>query len=151
MYEQFSKMYPNYTVTRDGKVFKDGKEMKPFKSNKYLQVLLYDVTHNRHIFGVHTLVAMLYLEDFYTGCIVHHKDKNCHNNAVENLEIMSQSEHARKHGKEYCACGEHNKKYGPWNKGKRMPTSQREHLSITTMGRKFQGNQYVDAQGNRKN
>ena len=118
--EEFAFNYPNYKVTRDGVVYKNGIIMKPFKSNKYLQVLLYDKDHNRHIFGVHTLVAMLYLPKFYVGCIVHHIDSDTHNNNAENLEIMSQSEHARKHGKEYCACVEHTKKYGPWNKNKKM-------------------------------
>ena len=38
----FDKMFPDYDVTRDGKVFKNGVEIIPFKSNAYLQVLLYD-------------------------------------------------------------------------------------------------------------
>lgn len=150
MNEEFKRKYPNYMVTPDGAVYKNGYEMKPFKSNKYLQVLLYDVEHNRHIFGVHTLVAMVYLSDFYFGCIVHHKDGNTHNNSVDNLEIMSQSEHAQKHGKVYCACAEYNKKYGSWNKGKHMTLEQRKHLSNVRKGQKFKGNQYVDAYGNRK-
>jgi hypothetical protein len=33
------------------------------------------------------------------GEIVHHKDENKHNNASENLEVMTQSEHAKLHGK----------------------------------------------------
>lgn len=150
MDNSFKYKYPNYTVTSDGVVYKDGYEMKPFKSNKYLQVVLYDVEHNRHVFGLHTLVAMIYLSDFYSGCVVHHKDGNTHNNNVENLEIMSRSEHSRKHGKEYCACGEYNKKYGSWNKGKPLSDEHKEHLKIACKGLKFKGNQYVDADGNRK-
>lgn len=146
----FKCKYPNYTVTPDGKVYKDGCELKPFKSNKYLQVVLYDVEHSRHIFGVHILVAMLYLRDFYSGCVVHSRDGDTHNNNVKNLEIMSRSEHARRHGKVYCACGEYNKKYGSWNKGKRMSVECRKHLSDVRKGQKFKGNQYVDAYGNRK-
>lgn len=154
----FKDDFPDYFVTQEGKVFKRGIEVSPFKSNKYLQVLLYDTEHIRHIFGVHTLVAMVYLPNFYKGCIVHHKDKDCHNNNVENLEIMSQSEHARKHGKEYCACGEHNKKYGSWNKGKhlseehkrKLSEAYKRNLSKTSVHSEFHGNQYVDAHGNRK-
>lgn len=154
----FKDLYPNYDITEDGKVFKDGIEMMPFRSNKYLQVLLYDTEHKRHIFGVHTLVAMVYLPDFYVGCIVHHKDKNCHNNNVDNLEIMSRSEHARKHGKEYCACGEYSKIHGSWNKGKhlsethktKLSEAYKRNLSKMPMHRMFYGNQYVDEYGNQK-
>lgn len=150
MNSDFMHKYPNYMVTSDGVVYKDGNEMKPFKSNKYLQVVLYDVEHNRHVFGLHTLVAMIYLSDFYSGCVVHHKDGNTHNNNVENLEIMSRSEHSRKHGKEYCAFAEYNKKYGSWNKGIPLTMEHREHLRLASIGRKFNGNQYVDAYGNHK-
>jgi hypothetical protein len=47
--------------------------------------------------GVHSVVAMLNIDDWYDGCIVHHKDGNCHNNAVDNLEIMSRRQHALLH------------------------------------------------------
>lgn len=125
----FEQQFPNYFVTQDGVVYKNGEVLKPFKSNKYLQVVLYDNQHKRHIFGVHTLVAMIYLDGFYAGCVVHHKDRNCHNNTLSNLEIHSRVEHSREHGKEYCACGEHNKKYGSWNKGKHLSDEHRKNLS----------------------
>lgn len=32
------------------------------------------------------------------GEVVHHKDENKHNNSPENLEILSQAEHMRRHG-----------------------------------------------------
>lgn len=117
---KFEEKYPDYEVTREGVVYKRGKEMKPFKSNKYLQVLLYDVKHNRHIFGVHTLVAMRYIDGFYYGCVIHHKDGNTHNNSVCNLEVLSRSEHAKLHTKDYFSLAEYTKKNGPYNKGKKM-------------------------------
>lgn len=49
--------------------------------------------------------------------IVHHKDGNRKNNNIKNLEVMKQSEHARKHGAErgeaYCLlkCPECEKKF----------------------------------------
>ena len=146
----FEVQFPNYCVSQDGKVFKNGKEITPFKSNKYLQVLLYDTEHKRHVFGVHTLVAMVYLPEFYPGCIVHHKDKNCHNNKVENLRVMSRKEHSRTHGKEHCSLGEYNKKCGSWNRGKHLSENHKKHLSTAAVNRGFNGNQYVDKYGNRK-
>lgn len=141
----FCDQFPDYTITPDGRVFKGERELKPFHSNKYLQVLLFDSQHKRHIFGVHTLVAWVYIPEFYTGCIVHHKDKDCHNNSVENLEVLSQSEHARRHGKEYCALADYNKKYGPPNKGKKMSDAFCRKCSESAKKRGFNGNQYVNA------
>ena len=37
----FKAEFPNYDVDENGTVYKNGNPIKPFKSNKYLQVLLF--------------------------------------------------------------------------------------------------------------
>lgn len=143
----FKERYPNYDITTDGRVFKNGIEMKPFKSNKYLQVVLYDIEHQCKVYGVHSLVAMVYIPEYYVGCIVHHKDGNCHNNCVDNLEVLSQSEHARNHNKNNRTLTDYVKKTGPHNKGKKMSAAFCKKCSDSARRRGFNGNQYVDASG----
>lgn len=87
MYD-FDSMFPGYTVSESGHVFKDGFQVHECKSNKYLQVYIYDYNHKGHVLGVHTVVAMKYL-DYYTGCVVHHIDGDPHNNSINNLKILS--------------------------------------------------------------
>ena len=48
----FAEKYPNYDVDENGIVYKNGEKIKPFKSNKYLQVLLFDLNHKRKVCGV---------------------------------------------------------------------------------------------------
>lgn len=58
----------------------------------------YKKLHNRH---EHRVVAEAMLgRPLKRGEIVHHKDGNRHNNAPDNLEIMSQAEHLRLHHQE---------------------------------------------------
>lgn len=113
------KNYPEYDCDEFGNVYKNGKVIKPFKSYKYLQVLLFDTNHKRRVAGVHTVVAMKYLP-FFEGCIVHHKDENTHNNCVDNLEIYTRSDHTKLHLNEGTVKLNNTKGQIPWNKGKKM-------------------------------
>lgn len=73
----------------------------------------YKKVHNRH---EHRAVAETKLgRALKPGEIVHHKDGDKHNNEPSNLEVMTQSEHARAHLAERRAAGE--KFWGPKNKG----------------------------------
>ena len=146
----FDKMFPDYDVTRDGKVFKNGVEIIPFKSNAYLQVLLYDLNHTRHVYGVHTVVAMKYIEDFYEGCVVHHIDENPHNNCVDNLKVFSRKEHSYLHNKDNMTLASYAKEHPPANKGKKMSKEFCEKCSISAKLRGFNGNRYIDKYGNKK-
>lgn len=115
----FKEKFPRYDATEDGKVLRDGELLRPFKSNKYLQVVLFDADGMSHTLGVHTVVAMKYL-DYYDGCIVHHRDNDGHNNHVSNLEVMSRSQHSREHGKYNRTLADYVQLHGPVNKGKKM-------------------------------
>ena len=46
---------------------------------------------------IHRLVYETFVDDIPKGYTIHHKDFNCQNNRLENLEILSIKEHAKKH------------------------------------------------------
>lgn len=82
----------NNTYTKGGK-------------QRYSFVSIKDVTY-----AVHTLVAKMFLKDSYEpGLVVNHKDGNKHNNCVDNLEWVTQSDNERH---SYDILGKQ-----PWNKG----------------------------------
>lgn len=144
------QFYSNYDCDENGNAYKNGKQIKPFNSNGYKQVLLFNEKHERKVCGVHIMVAMKYL-NYYDGCVVHHKDHNRSNNHVSNLEVIDRMEHFKLHGKEY---GERfrvlYKGREPWNKGKKMTQEFREHCSIAAKKRGFVGNQFIDRYGNKR-
>lgn len=149
----FENNFPEYRITPDGKVYKGNKALKQFKSNKYLQVVLWRKDKKRRSYGVHSLIAMQYIPECYEGCIVHHIDGDCHNNIVDNLEVMSQSKHASKHREKINPLVEHiknNPNYAPYNKGKKMSTEFCKKCSDSAKKRGFVGNQFIDKFGNRK-
>lgn len=150
MNEYFKEMFPNYDVDQNGNVYKNGSVIKPFKSNKYLQVVMYDKDNNKNVFGVHTVVAMKYLDDFYKGCVVHHKDENTHNNSIENLEVLERGEHSKLHNKDNNFLADYVKTYGVWNKGMKMNDEYRNICKKSALKRGFNGNKYVDKYGNRR-
>lgn len=126
MKEDFKSLFPNYDVDIYGNVYKNNVIMNPFKSNKYLQVVLYDKDGNKKVYGVHTVVAMKYLDEFYQGCVVHHKDENPHNNNLENLEILDRSNHTKLHMKGDTRLADYVKEHGSWNKNKKMNEEYRQ-------------------------
>lgn len=147
-------MLSDYYATDDGRIFRKstGKELKYFKSNKYLQCVVFDDEGKTHTLGVHTVVARLRLPDFQEGYLVHHKDENTHNNSVTNLECMSRSEHAKLHMKDNRMLANYIKKHGPVNKGKPATKRFREKCRQSALkriareklkGQQFHGNQYV--------
>lgn len=148
MYD-FDLKFPGYSVTPDGNVFEGDKQLVPFHSNGYLQVNIKSAENKRkRAYGVHTLVAMNYLPDYFEGCIVHHKDGNRQNNILDNLMVLTQSKHAKLHVAEYNPLVEYVKTHDPHNKGKKMSKEYCEARRLGAIGKKFRGNQYVDANGN---
>lgn len=130
----FKEMFPNYDVDKQGNVYKQGILVKPFKSNKYLQVVLVDKEQNKKVLGVHTVVAMKYL-NYFKGCVVHHINGNTHDNTLENLEVISRSEHSKLHGKNNEKFKTLNLNKPAWNKGLKMSKEFCEHCSISAKKR----------------
>lgn len=126
--------FPWYDCDENGTVYKNGVPIKPFNSNGYQQVLLFDQDHNRRVTGVHVVVAMKYL-DYFPGCNVHHKDENKHNNCVNNLQVMTSKEHARLHISMYNPLAEYARTHPPVNKGKKMSKEFCEKCSISAKKR----------------
>lgn len=120
--------FPDFDCNEQGEVFKKGVKITPFKSNKYFQVCLFTKENVKKVVGVHTVIAMKYL-NYFEGCVVHHKDENTQNNKLENLEIMSREAHTKMHllenPKFLLSC----KGRAPWNKGKKMSEDFRKKCS----------------------
>lgn len=127
--------FSNYYVSEDGVVYHSDKTpIKPFKSNKYLQVYMRGDDNKRHIYGVHQVVAMTFKDDYYDGCVVHHVDEDTTNNNVENLEIQSRTEHGKHHANADPII-KYIKKNGPANKGKKMSPEFCEHCRQAALKR----------------
>lgn len=108
------------------------------------------------MFGVHQLVAMTFDSNYTPDCHVHHLDENKSNNKAYNLECMSKSDHARLHA-DITPLSNYLKENGPYNKGMKMSDEFREKCRQSALRRakenrssKYNGNQFVDAYGNRK-
>lgn len=66
---------------------------------RYIEV---KVTLNKRLY-IHREVARAFLPNFKEGMVVNHKDGNAHNNHVDNLEVVTQSENVL-HGYEIGKC-----------------------------------------------
>lgn len=150
MNNYFNLNFPDYDVDVNGNVYKNENLITPFKSNKYLQVVMYDKDNNKNVFGVHTVVAMKYLDDYYKGCVIHHIDGDTHNNKLDNLEVLSRSEHSKLHITNPDFLANYVRENGSWNKGKKMDEEYRNICKKSAKKRGFNGNKYVDKYGNRR-
>lgn len=65
------------------------------ENDTYLHITYCDKQGVTHCGRVHKLVAQCFLDDYFEGCVVNHKDGNKHNNCVENLECCSYKENTR--------------------------------------------------------
>ena len=84
--------FPNYSVTEDGRVWSNYKNifLKPTKKrNGYLEVCLYKngIAYTR---GVHRLIAEAFLPNPNGYSQVNHKDEDKTNNCIDNLEWCSE-------------------------------------------------------------
>ena len=95
-FDDFVKLkdYPNYGVSRDGRVYsyKSNKELIPsLKYHGYLQVQVYLPMDKRPKWrAIHRLVAETFIPNPHGLPQVNHKDENKQNNRVENLEWCTQ-------------------------------------------------------------
>ena len=88
-----------YIVKRNGEIldkYKANTPIKQFKSNNYLECCIHD-SKGKHKIGVHIVVAKTYCDDWFEGCVVHHKDHNPLNNCADNLKCMTKAEHTKMH------------------------------------------------------
>lgn len=158
--------FPDYAADIYGNVYKiyNMEKISPFNSCGYYQVCLYDLSHKKYTKGVHQVIAMTFMDEYYDGCSVHHKDSDRHNNCLDNLEVLSQSDHARLHVdpnrlKDYVLTN------GPANKGKKMSKEFCEHCRESAIKRAEReraegikrgdssirhGNQFRNADGTKK-
>lgn len=84
------KGFPGYAVTSDGKVFREGKEVKSYDNGQgYRQVKLYR-NGQRFTKNVHRLVAG------EPNLDVDHKDGNKSNNKSKNLQSLPHKENVKK-------------------------------------------------------
>lgn len=88
--------FNDYAVDKDGNVYsfkyKTMKRLRPgwkHKKHGYQFVRLTDRYGNKKNFTVHRLVALAYIPTDDTTLEVNHKNRNCLDNRVENLEWMS--------------------------------------------------------------
>ena len=84
------KDYPNYGITKEGKVFniKRNKEVKPCKGvDGYAHIVLY-VNGEKNRLRVHRLMAVTF---FNSTAIINHKDSDKFNNRLDNLEVTTNS------------------------------------------------------------
>ena len=56
---------------------------------------------------LHRLIASDVMDENLDGLVVHHRDGNVLNNAPENLQVMTQAQHAALHGRAVAARGQH--------------------------------------------
>lgn len=128
--------YEDYVVDIDGNIYsrKLNRYIKQFNSNGYKQVTLRN-SQGKVVKGVHQVVAMSFLDDYFDGCVVHHLDEDKHNNNVNNLECLTLSDHSRHHARPENLVN-YISKCGPANKGKKMSQEFCEHCRQSALKRK---------------
>ena len=128
------------------------KELKhnAFAQDGYRRILLTDTLGKQHMIYLHRLVAYMFIPNPDNLPMINHKDENPANNQADNLEWctcrynnMYNDAHIRR-GKKISETVRNNG--GPHNKGKHISEETREKLR--KVPHTFQGNQYVDAEGN---
>lgn len=98
-----------YFITKDGKVFRDGKERKIYRG--LYSTLKFSVNNITKTMLVHRLVAETYIPNPENKPEVNHWDGNTHNNNVDNLVWSTTSENQlhKHHILKKCNGEEHGK------------------------------------------
>lgn len=90
------KPFHNYFISKDGRVFNmKGKEMRPYISNNGYYRIMLSINKERHHYGIHRLVAQLFIPNPNNYPIINHKDCNRLNNNANNLEWCTHSYNER--------------------------------------------------------
>lgn len=90
-----------YFVTNDGRVFREGRELKPELTKGYHRVTL-SIGGIPKRYLIHRLVAIIYIDNPDNKKYVNHINHNRADNRVENLEWVTHSEnmlHCIRHGR----------------------------------------------------
>ena len=93
--------FPRYEVTEDGEIFnEDGHKLKPeLTRNGYLRVSLSNDSVNHKRMLVHRLVATTFIPNPGNLPQVDHINEIKTDNRLENLQILTHSEHTSLHNK----------------------------------------------------
>ncbi len=96
------KDFPDYYITDEGKVFSYRWENKPREikgglmgKGGYKSVTLMINNIKRKHFRTHRLVAEYFVDGYFEGAVVNHKDGNKLNNHYNNLEWVTQQENIK--------------------------------------------------------
>lgn len=126
--------FPNYEVSAAGLARNSGtgKVLKPSTvADKYMQVKLYSAEDGApRSVSVHRLVATAFLPNPDSLATVNHKDNDRSNNAVTNLEWMTQSDQNRKEHRRTANMGG-DKRVAVWQCDARTGERIRLHASVT--------------------
>lgn len=153
--------YPNidfgnkYLINSKGIIFSTHlyKELKhnAFAQDSYRRILLTDVLGKQHMIYLHRLVAHMFIPNPDNLPMINHKDENPNNNCADNLEWCTcqyNNTYNNVHIRRGKTISETIKKKGGMH-NVRKPMSEETKEKLRKVPHKFQGNQYIDAQGNR--
>ena len=97
--------YEDYVVTESGEIYSFNfySHKKPLKLAKkginnpkrYLQVVLNKNNMSKYV-QIHRLVGKAFVDGYFEGAVINHKDANIHNNHYSNLEWVTQKENVHK-------------------------------------------------------
>lgn len=87
--------YPNYAISSDGIVYKNGEEVSQHANGRGYNKVFLSVNGNRISKPVHRLVAEHFIPNPDNLPVVNHKNGNKIDNRIENLEWVSYKENTR--------------------------------------------------------
>lgn len=85
-----------YGNVRSYKYDKNGKILKPFISKGGYCYIDLSKNHIKYRFAIHHLVAKNFINSYFEGAVINHKDANKTNNYYKNLEWVTQKENINK-------------------------------------------------------
>ena len=87
--------YEKYTITQDGIIKRNNKELKIWLSNSGYKQICLSKDGKQKAWMVHQLLAKTYIENPDKKSYVDHKDQNKLNNSLDNLRWVSRGENTR--------------------------------------------------------
>lgn len=148
-----------YLVNINGDVYSKyiNRCLKPNIYHGYWRVILLNKKSGKQVSQyVHRLIATYFIPNPNNYPVVNHKDENKLNNNIDNLEwctVTYNNTYNNIHMERGKRISETVRKYGGSKlKGIKWSEERKENFrrALSTKPRVFRGNQYVDANGNRK-